>query len=97
MHTIWMGVPIVTLEGKSEMSRAASGIVRAVGLDDWVAPDLDGYRQIALRAAADPASLVPIRAKLRDRMRASPLTDAASLTKDVERAYREMWHAYSSN
>jgi predicted O-linked N-acetylglucosamine transferase (SPINDLY family) len=96
MHTIWMGVPIVTLEGKSEMSRAASGIVRAVGLDDWVAPDLDGYRQIALRAAADPASLVPIRAKLRDRMRASPLTDAASLTKDVERAYREMWHAYSS-
>jgi predicted O-linked N-acetylglucosamine transferase (SPINDLY family) len=96
MHTIWMGVPIVTLEGESEMSRAASGIARAVGLDAWVARDADDYRQIALRAVDDPRALTPVRAALRERMRASPLTDAAKLTKNVERAYREMWHAFGS-
>lgn len=94
LHTIWMGVPIITLEGQSEMSRSTAGILLPVGLGAWVAKDIGGYKAIAVRAADDPGSVARIRENLRERMRASTLTDAISLTRNVEGALRTMWHTY---
>ena len=33
LHTIWMGVPIVAIEGESELSRASAGILKVVGCE----------------------------------------------------------------
>jgi hypothetical protein len=35
------GVPVVTKLGRSASSRAGGAIVKAIGLDDWVADDDD--------------------------------------------------------
>jgi len=35
-----------------------------------------------------------LRASLRERMLASPLTDAHRFTRHLEGAYRSMWHAW---
>jgi predicted O-linked N-acetylglucosamine transferase (SPINDLY family) len=94
LHTIWMGVPIVTLEGQSEMSRSTGGILHAMGMQEWVAADADDYRVIALRAATSKESIAKLRQELRPRMRASSLTDADSVTRNVELAFRTMWHTY---
>ena len=94
LHALWMGVPIVALEGRTVVERLASRVLRVAELEAWVARSVDEYVRIALRLAADPAALVHARQSLRDRLRASPLLDHRGVTQDLEAAYRDMWRSW---
>jgi predicted O-linked N-acetylglucosamine transferase (SPINDLY family) len=89
--TLWMGVPVVTVAGSRWSGRMSQTILKAVGLEDWVAADIDGYVEMAVRAAGDLAALAPLREALRDRVAASPFCDGPAFTKNLEAAYRQMW------
>ncbi|MDB5308291.1 MAG: repeat-containing protein [Gemmataceae bacterium] len=88
---LWMGVPVVALAGDSYRARQGLCVLRAVGLGDWVAESIDGYVELAVRKAADPAALRELRAGLRSRVQQSPLTDAPGFARHLEAAYRQMW------
>jgi len=88
---LWMGVPVVTLAGKTCVSRQGAGLLRAVGLEDLVAETPDGYVDVAARLAADAGRLAALRAGLRARMIASPLMDEGQFTRRLEAAYIAMW------
>lgn len=94
LHTLWMGVPIVTLEGESEVARASSGISRAAGCDHLVTHSVDRYRELAVDLGHHPAQLSALRGELRGRMRQSPLVDARGFTLNLENAFRAMWQSY---
>jgi protein O-GlcNAc transferase len=96
MHTLWMGVPLVALEGTTTVQRLASRVLRVAGLDRWVATSLDEYVQIARSLAQSPQLLAEERSGLRDRLRASPLLDYRGVTRDLEAAYRMMWRSWCS-
>jgi predicted O-linked N-acetylglucosamine transferase (SPINDLY family) len=96
MHTLWMGVPLVTLEGETLVQRLGSRVVRVAGLGDWVARDRDQYVAIAVDAVRDLDRLAGLRRTLRARVEASPLRDAASVTRALEGAYRSLWEAWRS-
>ncbi len=89
--TLWMGVPVVTVAGSRWSGRMSQTILNAVGLEDWVAPDLDAYVEMAVRAARDLAALAPLRSGLRARVAASPFCDGPAFTANLEAAYRQMW------
>ena len=63
-ESLQMGVPVVSQLGHSACSRAGGAIVKAVGLDDWVAEDDNGYIAIARKYAGLPAELRALRAGL---------------------------------
>ncbi|HEX4613044.1 MAG TPA: tetratricopeptide repeat protein, partial [Urbifossiella sp.] len=88
---LWMGVPVVSLTGDFCRARQGVSVLGVVGLGDWVAPTTAGYVDRAARAAADPDELSAVRAGLRDRLRGSPLLDAARFTRHLEAAYQRMW------
>src|SRR4029077_437306 len=88
---LWMGVPVVTFAGAAHRSRVGVSILAAVGLDDLVATTDGEYVEKAAALAADRERLWQLRGELRDRMRESPLMDAAGFARDLEMAYREMW------
>jgi predicted O-linked N-acetylglucosamine transferase (SPINDLY family) len=88
-----MGVPVVTAVGATPVSRSAASILVALGLDDWVAPSIDDFVDLAVARASDHQSIVSLRHSLRPRMQASPLMDEARFVRDLEAAYREMWNA----
>jgi predicted O-linked N-acetylglucosamine transferase (SPINDLY family) len=94
LHTLWMGVPIVALEGDSELARATPAAMRAVGAPAFACPTVDGYVAFAAALAHDPARLVELRASLRDRLRACGSLDYAGLARNVEAAFRGMWRAW---
>jgi predicted O-linked N-acetylglucosamine transferase (SPINDLY family) len=91
IEALWQGVPIVSLAGRPSVGRFGSMILHAVGLDDWVSNDTEGYVARCIDAAADLPALAHLRAGLRARFAASPLRDAADLARLVETAYRSLW------
>lgn len=91
--SIWMGVPVVMLEGDTYASRFGGSVLANVGLADLISQDASGYVQRALALANDRERLTHLRSTLRTTMFASPLLDFAGFTRLLEAAYRQMWNA----
>ena len=53
IEALWQGVPVVSLAGRPSVGRFGAMILHAVGMDDWVSADTDGYVACALAAATD--------------------------------------------
>jgi predicted O-linked N-acetylglucosamine transferase (SPINDLY family) len=92
--TLWMGVPVVTLAGERSVSRSAASMLTTVGLADWIAYTPEDYVRLAVKFAGDRTLLAGLRASLRKRMRESPLMDEIGFTRDLEAAYRTLWHRW---
>jgi protein O-GlcNAc transferase len=89
--SLWMGVPTVSLAGRVSAARAGASLLPQVGLAEMVAGDVDAYIETAATLAADLPRLRNIRAALREKMRASPLTDGARFVRNLESLYRQAW------
>jgi predicted O-linked N-acetylglucosamine transferase (SPINDLY family) len=91
---MWMGVPVVTLAGRTGVGRGGVSILSNVGVPELIANSVEQYVEIARSLAGDLARLAQLRATLRGRMRESALMDAAGFARDVEAAYRQMWRQW---
>jgi predicted O-linked N-acetylglucosamine transferase (SPINDLY family) len=94
LHTLWMGVPLVTIEGETLVQRLGSRVLRVAGLDDWIARSTDDYVRIALELARAPERLSELRASLRPRLSTTPLLDHRGVTRELEAAFRGLWRAF---
>ena len=91
---LWMGVPLVTLAGKTFVSRMGVSFLSNLGLEELIAGDEVEYVEIGKRLAGDVESLNRQRLGLRERMEASPLMDADRFVRNLEAAYRDMWRTW---
>ena len=96
-HSLWMGVPFVTLAGDRYMARMGASLLEQVGLGEFVARTPDEYVERAVRVARDRDGLGALRASLRARVAASPLVDAQGFVAGLEAAYRGMWRAWCAD
>jgi predicted O-linked N-acetylglucosamine transferase (SPINDLY family) len=94
---LWMGVPVVTLAGQTGVSRAGLSILSNLQVAELAASNWDDYIRIAANLAADLPRLAQLRSTLRDRMKSSPLMDAAGFTRAVEAAFTRMWREFCSS
>ncbi|MGA3067057.1 MAG: tetratricopeptide repeat protein [Tepidisphaeraceae bacterium] len=92
--TLLMGVPVVTLRGKTAVGRAGVSILSNLGLPELIADTVDQYVQIAADLAGDLPKLAELRKNLRTRMQSSPLMDAPAFARDIEAAYCQIWRDY---
>jgi len=72
-QALLMGVPVITMVGKSHMSRVGLSILTRVGLEFFAASNPDEYVAKAAALAAKIDALATIRATMRQRMAASAL------------------------
>ena len=93
-EALYMGVPVVALEGDRHASRVSASILRRVGLDSLVSATPKQYQATALGLAKNPARLAELRAGMRARLASSPLSDKAGFARSVEAAYRALWGAW---
>jgi predicted O-linked N-acetylglucosamine transferase (SPINDLY family) len=93
-ESLQMGVPVVTKLGSGPAERAGGAIVKAVGLDEWVAENDEGYLAIALKFCSRPAELAALRAVLPAMVLNSAAGNGALHTQHVEKGYRKFWHDY---
>ena len=88
---LWMGVPVITLAGRSHVGRVGVSQLTNIGLPELIGHNEDDYVDIAVALANDLPRLAALRSGLRERLRASPLMDAPRFTRNLEAAYREMF------
>jgi predicted O-linked N-acetylglucosamine transferase (SPINDLY family) len=89
---LWMGVPVVSLCGKTPVSRAGFSLFSNLGLaDEFVAHDEEGFVRLAIARASEIDRLRELRRQFRDRLFASPMMDHEQFARDIENAYRSVW------
>jgi len=95
LDSLWMGVPVVSLVGRRAVSRAGWSQARNLGLaDELVGQTPEDFVRLVVGLAGDLPRLAQMRGELRQRMENSPLMDAKRFARNVEEAYRQMWHTF---
>jgi predicted O-linked N-acetylglucosamine transferase (SPINDLY family) len=91
---LWMGVPVVSLAGKTAVGRAGLSLLSHIGLAELVGKTEADYAAIATKLSTDLSRLGDWRQTLRPRMAASPIMNAGQFARDVEETYRAMWRRW---
>ena len=94
MDALWMGVPVITLAGRTAVGRSGVSILSNVGLTELIVETPEQYVACAVALAGDLDRLSELRGGLRQRMEASPLVDGKQYALDVEAAFRRIWRTW---
>lgn len=95
LEAMWMGVPVSTIYGDRPAGRPTASALTRLALPDLIAESTDTYPQIVTQLASDHQRLADLRLSLRKRMQET-MADAASFVRQLESAYRQMWHRWLS-
>jgi len=97
-EALWMGVPVVSLiGGRHHTCRVGLSILSRLGLEFFAASGPSEYVTRAIVLAESRQSLGQIRSSMRARIAASGLCHAKAFARQVEAAYRKMWHRWCQN
>jgi predicted O-linked N-acetylglucosamine transferase (SPINDLY family) len=94
LHSLWMGVPTLTLPGKTVPGRSGLTAMSHAGLEMFIARDQDDFVRRGVELTADIAALAALRAGMRERCERSPMFRPAQIADGVSQALRVMWHRW---
>ncbi|TAN53087.1 MAG: tetratricopeptide repeat protein [Rhodospirillales bacterium] len=89
-EAMWMGVPVITLSGKSVAGRHSTSHLTAVGHSELITGDAESYIQLACGLARSHERLSSLRRRLREEMRHSVLCDLDGYSDCFTKALREI-------
>jgi predicted O-linked N-acetylglucosamine transferase (SPINDLY family) len=91
---LWMGLPVLTMPGRSFASRVCASLVRAAGVEELVCDDPETLVARGIELGRNRAE----RQRLRDRLLAmrdkSVLFDTPLLVRSLEDLYAGMWRTF---
>jgi protein O-GlcNAc transferase len=90
-EALWMGVPVITLEGICHAARVGASLLHAVDLPELIASTPEAYREIAIALANNIGRLQEFRETLRNQVVTSRLCDSVEHASNIENAYRYVW------
>lgn len=94
IDALWMGVPVLSLLGRTLVGRAALSQAACLGLTHLVAQSAEELVERATDLASSPAGLAELRRGLRARLAASPLMDGPRFARHFEAVYRQVWRKW---
>ena len=94
INALWQGVPTVSLGLDEWRARLSVSIMASAGLEEFVARTPDEYIERARYYVAHPQRLAEIRATIRRTLATSGYYNIEIFTRDLEAAYRQMWHRW---
>ena len=90
-ETLWMGVQVVTLSGRTLVARVGASLLTHLGAPEWIAASPEEYRARCRALAGDRANLARLRQTLRERMARSPLCNGPRFVGHLEDAFGALW------
>jgi len=93
-EALWMGVPVITLEGNCHAGRVGSSLLHAIGMPEFIALTEEEYRRLAIGLANNTDQLRLIRANLREQVASSRLCNSEDHASEIELVFRETWNEW---
>ncbi|WP_291995041.1 tetratricopeptide repeat protein [Candidatus Accumulibacter sp. ACC003] len=93
-HALWMGVPTLTLAGRTVAGRPGAAILGQVGLESFISRDTADFVARGVALAADISALARLRSELRERLGRSAMGQPKLIAASLERALRIMWQRW---
>jgi len=96
LEVLWLGVPLVTRVGEQFAARNSYAFMKNVGLTEGIAYSDEEYVEWGIRLGFNEGLRKKIVRKLKLSRQTSPLWNAKQFTKEMEKAYQQMWAKYCS-
>ncbi|QIZ49216.1 methyltransferase regulatory domain-containing protein [Dickeya zeae] len=92
-HALWMGVPTLTMVGKTLATFQGAVSVDGLGLDDFIAYSREEYKEKAIKFSQDYARLADVRENMRTKIK-STTTNGLTPSIYFEKMLRKVWGIY---
>ena len=90
-EALWVGVPVIALQGPTFAQRVSASLLHNVGLGELVCADAAGFVDRAIALALDAPRRGQLREHLAAQRASSPLFDGRRFARDIEALYERMW------
>jgi predicted O-linked N-acetylglucosamine transferase (SPINDLY family) len=94
LETLWMGIPLVTRVGEQFAARNSYAFMMNVGVSEGLAYTDDEYVEWGIKLGTEENLRQQVAWKLRQSRKTSPLWNAQQFTREMEKAYQQMWQKY---
>jgi predicted O-linked N-acetylglucosamine transferase (SPINDLY family) len=94
---LWMGVPVLTLAGRSFPARVCGSLIRSAGLEDLICTTPEQFVQSAVELGLDRERRQRYRDKLAAGRDSCVLFNTPLLVASLERVYAEMWSDFMND
>ncbi len=91
---MWMGTPVLTLEGQGFAARVCAGLVRSAGLPELVCGSVEEYVAKAVAIARTEGVAKGLRARLAQNRSTCALFDTPRLVHGLETLFDAMWEEF---
>ncbi|NMM00029.1 tetratricopeptide repeat protein [Paraburkholderia sp. RP-4-7] len=95
LHAAWMGVPTLTLPGRSAASRGGAVTMSHLALEGFIASDPTDFVEKAVDWANNLSTLAELRARMRERCAHSAYFLPGVIAEGMSRALRLMWQRWT--
>nr|OEJ77746.1 hypothetical protein A5482_15040 [Cyanobacterium sp. IPPAS B-1200] len=94
LETLWMEIPLVTRVGEQFAARNSYTFMMNAGITEGIARSDEEYIEWGIKLGTDENLRQEVSWKLRQSKKTSPLWDAKQFTREMEKAYQQMWEIY---
>jgi len=91
---LWMGLPVITLQGNTFSSRVASSLLINLDLSELIHQSIEGYENQAIDLATHPKQFQAIKNKLLRNKQCEPLFNSKLFIQHLEAAYKKVYLHY---
>jgi predicted O-linked N-acetylglucosamine transferase (SPINDLY family) len=94
LETLWMEIPLVTRVGEQFASRNSYTFMVNAGISEGIAWSDEEYIEWGIKLGTDEQLRKEVSWKLRQSKKTSPLWNGKQFTREMEKAYQQMWEIY---
>lgn len=94
LEALWMGVPVLTIQGESVSARLCSSFLVAVGMEQLICETTEDYVRKALHFYNNKQEVQSLKEHLIKAKGESDFFDPKVLTRRMEKAYELIWGRY---
>jgi predicted O-linked N-acetylglucosamine transferase (SPINDLY family) len=94
LEVLWMGIPLVTRVGEQFAARNSYTMLKNAGVTEGIAGTDEEYLEWGIRLGKDEALRQKVAWKLRQSRQTAPLWNGKQFTREMEKAYEQMWASY---
>ena len=89
-----MGVPLLTLRGKSFASRVASSLLTTINLQELITDNLEDYEKMAIKISNDSKLLAQLKNKIFENKKNCNLFKSQIYIDNIEKSYKKVYQNY---